>query len=68
MFRGREMTHPEIGREVLDRALESLADEATVEKAPSMEGRFLTVILTPGPKKAAGPKEAEEAPVEEHVG
>jgi translation initiation factor IF-3 len=53
MFRGREMSHPEIGREVLERALEGLNETAVVEKPPSMEGRFLTVILTPGVKKPA---------------
>ncbi len=57
MFRGREMSHPEIGRGVLDRALEALAEVAVVEKPPSMEGRFLSVILTPVAKKAAAPKE-----------
>lgn len=72
MFRGREMSHPEIGREVLDRALEALKDVAVVEKPPGMEGRFLSVILTPG--KKAGPAkedsetEATEAEVEERVG
>ena len=67
MFRGREMTHPEIGRDVLNRALESLKDVAVVEKSPSMEGRFLSVILTPSAKKPAASNE-EEAPVEERVG
>ncbi len=67
MFRGREMTHPEIGRDVLNRALESLKDVAVVEKPPSMEGRFLSVILTPSAKKPASSKE-EEATVEERVG
>jgi translation initiation factor IF-3 len=56
MFRGREMTHPEVGRAVLDRALEALGEAAVVEKRPSMEGRFLTVILTPGIKKPSTPK------------
>jgi translation initiation factor IF-3 len=68
MFRGREMSHPEIGREVLERALEGLKEAAVVEKPPSMEGRFLTVILTPGVKKAAPKETSEEAAVEEQVG
>lgn len=59
MFRGREMVHPEIGHEVLQRALERLKDVATVEKPPSMEGRFLSVILTPS-KKGAPEKPAAE--------
>jgi len=61
MFRGREMTHPEIGREVLDRALETLKEEAIAERPPSFEGRFLSVILTPTGKKA----KEDEPPVEE---
>jgi len=69
MFRGREMSHPEIGREVLQRALDSLKETAVMERPPAMEGRFLSVILTPA-KKAVAPKEKEkkEAPVEEQVG
>ncbi len=70
MFRGREMSHPEIGRQVLGQALESLKDVAVVERPPSMEGRFLSVILTPSLKKVVPPKEKgeEDAPVEEQVG
>lgn len=51
MFRGREMSHPEVGQEVLDRALIQLTEVATVEKPPGMEGRFLSVILIPTVKK-----------------
>ena len=61
MFRGREMAHPEVGREVLDKALEQLKDEAGVERPPGMEGRFLSVILTPNAKKAE-PESTEAAP------
>ena len=66
MFRGREMTHPEIGLEVLQRALGQLKDVAGVEKPPGMEGRFLSVILTPSvkkPVKAASETEEEKEPV-----
>jgi translation initiation factor IF-3 len=58
MFRGREMSHPEVGQEVLERALTRLTDIATVEKPPGMEGRFLSVILTPTVKKP--PRSPEE--------
>jgi len=70
MFRGREMSHPEVGEEVLGRALERLKEVTSVEKPPSMEGRFLTVILTPTVKKPAKPKpqEEQEEQVEEPVG
>jgi translation initiation factor IF-3 len=56
MFRGREMSHPEVGHEVLQRALVQLTEKAGVEKPPGMEGRFLSVILTPSVKKPPPPK------------
>lgn len=61
MFRGREMAHPEVGREVMDKALDQLKDIAGVEKPPGMEGRFLSVILTP----TAAAKQAQEQADEE---
>jgi translation initiation factor IF-3 len=63
MFRGRELAHPEVGREVLDKALAGLEGEASIEKPPGMEGRFLSVILTPAvkkPVKESGGGEKEE--------
>jgi translation initiation factor IF-3 len=53
MFRGREMSHPEVGHDVLGRALDQLREIAGIEKPPGMEGRFLSVILTPAVKKPA---------------
>ena len=53
MFRGREISHPEVGREVLNKAMAGLGDTVTIEKPPGMEGRFLTVILSPTKKPAA---------------
>lgn len=53
MFRGRELSHPEVGREVLDKALAPLKEIAIIEKQPGMEGRFLSVILIPTVKKPA---------------
>lgn len=47
MFRGRQITHPELGRAVVDRVAGELADIAKVESAPLMEGRSLTMILAP---------------------
>ena len=47
MFRGREMTHPELGIEVCQRMAERLADVATVEKPAKVEGRNMTMILAP---------------------
>ena len=69
MFRGRELSHPEIGHEVLGRALGRLKEVAIVEKQPGMEGRFLSVILIPTLKKpvkaaANGESAAEPAPAD----
>jgi translation initiation factor IF-3 len=46
-FRGREITHPEVARELLDRIADDLSDVATVEKAGQMEGRTMLMILSP---------------------
>lgn len=59
MFRGRELSHPEIGQEVLDKALKGIGELATIEKPPGMEGRFLTVIMTPTAKKVEKPEKPE---------
>jgi len=47
LFRGRELQHIEEGRRVIDQLLEKLADVAKVERAPSMEGRRMTAMVTP---------------------
>jgi translation initiation factor IF-3 len=55
MFRGREVTHPQLGKELLDRVYDRLKDIAGVEKPASMEGRHMTMILVPGHAKAVKP-------------
>ncbi len=47
MFRGRQMAHPELGRQVLDRVSGMLSDVSKVEMQPQMEGRSMTMVLTP---------------------
>lgn len=47
MFRGREMTHPELGRIVLDRVLHELGDAIIREKPPKLEGRNMTMVIAP---------------------
>jgi len=44
-FRGREMTHREIGRRILDRVIEETVDVAVVEKRPGMEGNHMAMYL-----------------------
>jgi translation initiation factor IF-3 len=46
-FRGREMTHQEIGRRLMERLLGDLNEIAEVEKAPKMEGYALVAIFAP---------------------
>jgi len=48
-FRGREMAHPEIGRRILERLIEELAEIGTVEIEPQKEGNQLHTILAPRP-------------------
>jgi translation initiation factor IF-3 len=46
-FRGREISYPEIGREMLNRIAEDLGDVSSIEQEPRMEGRSLLMILSP---------------------
>ncbi|MGE3074021.1 MAG: translation initiation factor IF-3 [Dehalococcoidia bacterium] len=71
MFRGREITHPQIGKALLDRVLASLEDVAVLEKDAMLEGRHMTIILAPDKKKIAAKARAAagaaggKAPAEE---
>jgi translation initiation factor IF-3 len=47
MFRGREQSHPERGRMLLDRLLQDVAELAVMEQAPLQEGRNMTMLLAP---------------------
>ncbi len=51
LFRGREITHPELGHAILKRVMEQLDEVAVQEQAPQLSGRDLNMIL--GPKKDA---------------
>jgi translation initiation factor IF-3 len=44
-FRGRSITHPELGKAMLDRIAEKLGDIAAVEQQPRMEGRSMSMML-----------------------
>ena len=50
-FRGREMAHTELGRDVLIRFAEALSNVADVEQKPVLEGRNMTMILMPKKEK-----------------
>ena len=46
-FRGREMSHMEIGRDLLDKFAQSVDEIGTVDKKPAVEGRFMSMIIVP---------------------
>ena len=59
MFRGREMQHPELGRRILDRVAEEVAEVGKVEVMPKQDGRNMTMVL--GPDKKAQEKARKDA-------
>jgi translation initiation factor IF-3 len=50
-FRGREMAHTELGRNVLNRILEILEDSYVLDRPPQMEGRMMSMFISPRSKK-----------------
>ncbi|MBE7561255.1 translation initiation factor IF-3 [bacterium] len=63
MFRGREITHTELGRKVLDRMQEDLSAHGAPEGRPSFEGRTIVAVFSPlkGKKPAVKTEEPKEA-------
>jgi translation initiation factor IF-3 len=59
-FRGREITHQELGMALLNRIRDELADIIVVEQFPKLEGRQMIMMIAPGKKKPA-PKPAAPA-------
>jgi len=47
MFRGREMSHPELGKRILDQVAETVGAAAKVEAAPKLDGRNMIMVLAP---------------------
>lgn len=47
LFKGREMTHTEVGTEVINNFLELCAEYGSADKAPSLEGRRMSVVISP---------------------
>ena len=58
MFRGREITHPEIGWRLLQRMSEALKEVASIERQPMLEGRNMFIILS-APQKTKTKEEAK---------
>ena len=69
MFRGREITHPELGVKILRKVAETLKDVSKLQRAPAMEGRYMVIHLSPSdyvePEKIA--EDAEGQDLEENA-
>ena len=63
-FRGREITHQEIGMALLNRMRADLADLIVVEQFPKLEGRQMVMMIAPGKKKSSGGAAKVAAPAE----
>jgi translation initiation factor IF-3 len=70
-FRGREVAHPELGAKILDAALEQLGSLAKVETQARLEGRNMTMVLSPDKKPVKKSSDKDElqdsTPVVENV-
>ena len=62
VFRGREITHPELGVRALQKIADDLRDVAALEGSPSLEGRIMSLVLSP-----ISVKQVKETKVEEKV-
>ena len=51
MFRGRELSHPELGRVLLDRMAECIRELAIIEREPKLEGKNMIMIASPKANK-----------------
>src|ERR1044071_2915287 len=63
VFRGREITHPQTGMNVLNRGVDMCSDIATVESTPNMEGRRMIMLIAPKPGVVRKAQEAKKAQV-----
>ncbi|MGA0940039.1 MAG: translation initiation factor IF-3 [Burkholderiaceae bacterium] len=59
-FRGREITHQQLGLDLLNRLRDELADVIVVEQFPKLEGRQMVMMIAPGRKKPGAGKPAAE--------
>jgi len=61
-FRGREMAHPELGHQMMQRVIADLAEYGSPESIPRSEGRSLVMVVLPKPAKQAGAPAKPAAP------
>jgi translation initiation factor IF-3 len=69
-FRGREVAHPELGAKILDAVIEQLGEIAKVETQARLEGRNMTMVLSPekkSSKKSHSGQESQQAPAPQGV-
>ena len=64
-FRGREMAHPELGSKILDAVLAQVGPGVKVETQARLEGRNLTMVLSPDKKAVPPPRKASDAAPDE---
>ncbi len=68
LFRGREITHPDLGWNVLKKMVDAVKGTAGIEKQPTMEGQRMFIILIPlSAQQAKAKEEASKEPVKEGV-
>jgi translation initiation factor IF-3 len=63
LFRGREITHPDLGWKLLQRMADSLKDASSLDGQPIMEERRMNIILSPLPVQKIKPKVKQEVEV-----
>jgi len=61
LFRGREMAHPQIGKQLLDKVAAQVKTFAIVERPASLEGRSMSMILSPTVAQTVAARAAKEA-------
>ena len=64
MFRGREVFHPELGREILERVAANVETVGKVDQFPKLDGRNMTMVLSPDRAAKQRRKDAEVGPGE----
>lgn len=60
LFRGRSITHPELGRDLLDQLAVQLRDHGSIEQPARMEGRTMTMYMAPLRQRPAGQEREEQ--------
>ncbi len=67
-FRGREMSHSNLGRDLLIRAAEMLVEHGTIERQPLLEGRSMYIVMAPLEKRPERKNEKSEGVEAETIG